>query len=75
MLVINLTTLGMLISNRQQGSVMSFIAWIVLGLVVYFYFRARSPEKLTAVGSFLAEENLSEDRLMLDSTHHAGVES
>jgi amino acid transporter len=51
------------------------IAWIVLGLVVYFYFRARSPEKLTAVGSFLAEENLSEDRLMLDSTHHAGVES
>jgi amino acid transporter len=51
------------------------IIWIVLGLVVYFYFRARSPEKLTAVGSFLAEENLSEDRLMLDSTHHAGMDS
>jgi amino acid transporter len=51
------------------------IAWIVLGLVVYFYFRAKSPEKLTAIGSFLAEENLSEDRLMLDSTHHAGIDS
>ena len=33
MLVIDLSTLGMLISNRQQGSAMSFIAWIVLGLV------------------------------------------
>ena len=36
MLVIDLTTLGMLISNRQQGSVMSFLAWIVLGLVAGF---------------------------------------
>jgi uncharacterized membrane protein YeaQ/YmgE (transglycosylase-associated protein family) len=36
MLVIDLTTLGMLISNRQQGSVMSFIAWIVLGLIAGF---------------------------------------
>ena len=36
MLVINLPTLGMLISNRQQGSVMSFLAWIVLGLVAGF---------------------------------------
>lgn len=36
MLVIHLTTMGMLISNRQQGSVMSFLAWIVLGLVAGF---------------------------------------
>src|SRR6185369_17495699 len=36
MLVIDLTTLGMLISNRQEGSAMSFIAWIVLGLVAGF---------------------------------------
>jgi len=36
MLVIDLSTLGMLISNRQQGSGMSFIAWIVLGLVAGF---------------------------------------
>ena len=36
MLFIDLTTLGMLISNRQQGSVMSFLAWIVLGLVAGF---------------------------------------
>lgn len=48
------------------------IGWIVLGAIVYFYFRARSPEKLTKLGAFLAEEPLSEDRLMLESTHHAG---
>ena len=33
---INLTTLGMLISNRQQSAAMSFLAWIVLGLVAGF---------------------------------------
>ncbi|MGH2498357.1 MAG: APC family permease [Ktedonobacteraceae bacterium] len=48
------------------------VGWIVLGAIVYFYFRARAPEKLTKLGAFLAEESLSEDRLMLDSTHHAG---
>jgi uncharacterized membrane protein YeaQ/YmgE (transglycosylase-associated protein family) len=36
MLVIDLTTLGMLITNRQQGSAMSLVAWIVLGLVAGF---------------------------------------
>ena len=36
MLVIDLTTLGTLISSRQQGSAMSFIAWIVLGLIAGF---------------------------------------
>jgi uncharacterized membrane protein YeaQ/YmgE (transglycosylase-associated protein family) len=36
MLVIDLNSLGMLISSRQQDSVISFVAWIVLGLVVGF---------------------------------------
>jgi uncharacterized membrane protein YeaQ/YmgE (transglycosylase-associated protein family) len=36
MLLINLTTLGLLITNRQQSSAMSFLAWIVLGLVAGF---------------------------------------
>ena len=36
MLVIDLTALSMLISNRQQGAAMSFVAWIVLGLVAGF---------------------------------------
>lgn len=44
------------------------LAWLVLGVIVFFYFRATSPQKLTALGSFLAEENLSEDRLMLDDS-------
>ncbi len=33
MSVLDLTTLGMIITNRQQSSAMSFVAWIVLGLV------------------------------------------
>jgi uncharacterized membrane protein YeaQ/YmgE (transglycosylase-associated protein family) len=36
MLFIDLTSLGMLISNRQQGAAMSLVAWIVLGLVAGF---------------------------------------
>ena len=36
MSVIDVTTLGMLISSRQQGAAMSFITWIVLGLVAGF---------------------------------------
>jgi hypothetical protein len=48
------------------------IAWIVLGIITFVYFRVKAPEKLAALGSFLAEDNLSEDRLMLeDATHSA----
>jgi len=36
MSVIDLTTFGTLISNRQQSGAMSFLAWIVLGLVAGF---------------------------------------
>jgi len=36
MLVINLTTFGLLISRSQQDSALSFAAWIVLGLIVGF---------------------------------------
>jgi uncharacterized membrane protein YeaQ/YmgE (transglycosylase-associated protein family) len=36
MLLIDLTTVAIVISNRQQGSAMSFIAWIVLGLIAGF---------------------------------------
>ena len=36
MSLIDLTTLGMFISNRQAGSVLSFASWIVLGLVTGF---------------------------------------
>lgn len=48
------------------------IAWLVLGVITYLYFRSKAPEKLIALGSFLAEDNPSEDRLMLDVdiTHH-----
>ncbi len=33
MFLINESILGLLITNRQQDSAMSFLAWIVLGLV------------------------------------------
>jgi uncharacterized membrane protein YeaQ/YmgE (transglycosylase-associated protein family) len=36
MLVINLTTFGVLLSQSQQDSALSFAAWIGLGLVVGF---------------------------------------
>jgi uncharacterized membrane protein YeaQ/YmgE (transglycosylase-associated protein family) len=36
MSVISLTTLGMLISSRQEDSAVAFVAWIILGLVVGF---------------------------------------
>ena len=36
MSVIDLTTFAGLISNRQQSGAMSFLAWIVLGLVAGF---------------------------------------
>jgi uncharacterized membrane protein YeaQ/YmgE (transglycosylase-associated protein family) len=32
----NETTLGLLVTQRQQDSAMSFIAWIVLGLIAGF---------------------------------------
>jgi hypothetical protein len=44
----------------------------------FVYFRVKAPEKLTALGSFLAEDNPSEDRLMLEdathSAHHADAD-
>jgi uncharacterized membrane protein YeaQ/YmgE (transglycosylase-associated protein family) len=36
MTIIDVTTLGILITNRQESSAMSFISWIVLGLVAGF---------------------------------------
>ncbi len=48
------------------------LAWLVLGIITFAYFRVKAPEKLTALGAFLAEDNPSEDRLMLeDATHSA----
>ena len=34
MSAISLNSLGLLISNRQQNSAITFVAWIVIGLVV-----------------------------------------
>lgn len=36
MSIINEATLGLLITNRQQDAAMSFLAWIVLGLIAGF---------------------------------------
>ena len=36
MSIIDVTTLGMSISTRQETATMSFVAWIVLGLVAGF---------------------------------------
>ena len=42
------------------------VVWIVLGIIAYLYLRSTAPEKLKAVGSFLAEENVAEEYLGLD---------
>ena len=38
------------------------LAWIVVGAIAYIYFRIKAPEKLTAVGSFLADESPVDER-------------
>lgn len=40
------------------------VVWIVAGAVLYFYYRAKSPEKIAALGTFVAE-----DELALDEQH------
>jgi amino acid transporter len=49
------------------------LAWILIGLATYLYFRARAPEKLTAIGRALAEEedDLAEAKLA-SAPIHAG---
>ncbi len=34
------------------------LAWIAAGVILYLYYRARSPQKISALGSFMAEEDL-----------------
>jgi amino acid transporter len=46
------------------------LGWVVLGLVAYYYLRAKAPEKLAAVGRVLAEddEELAQGKLPSDPT-------
>jgi amino acid transporter len=34
------------------------IIWVVLGVGLYLYFRATAPEKIAAIGTFVAEDDL-----------------
>ncbi len=43
------------------------LLWIAAGIGVYFYLRANSPEKLAAVGSFLAEDIPSKDETVYET--------
>jgi amino acid transporter len=45
------------------------LVWIVIGLAAYLYLRSRSPEKIAALGTVLAEDNISEDRLVPNIEH------
>lgn len=36
------------------------LLWIAAGVVLYFYYKAKSPEKIAALGSFITEEDLPE---------------
>jgi amino acid transporter len=37
------------------------LVWLVAGIGLFLYYRARSPEKITALGSFIAEDDLPLD--------------
>jgi amino acid transporter len=37
------------------------LLWIAAGVVLYFYYKAKSPEKIAALGSFITEDDLPED--------------
>jgi amino acid transporter len=43
------------------------LVWLVIGLVTYFYFRAKSPEKLSALGAFLAEDGSLEEAVLVEA--------
>ena len=34
------------------------LAWLVAGIALFLYYRARSPEKITALGTFVAEDDV-----------------
>jgi len=38
------------------------LAWVLAGLVLYLVYRARSPEKIAALGSFIAADDLPAER-------------
>jgi amino acid transporter len=37
------------------------LAWIAIGVGLYLYYRAKSPEKIAALGAFVTEDDLPED--------------
>jgi amino acid transporter len=42
--------------------------WIIVGVVLYGYYRAKSPEKIAAIGAFTAEDDLP-----LEEPHEIGL--
>ena len=38
------------------------LAWVLAGLVLYLVYRARTPEKIAALGSFIAADDLPAER-------------
>jgi hypothetical protein len=37
------------------------VAWLIVGAVLCCYYRARSPEKIAAIGSFVPDGNVRQD--------------
>lgn len=42
------------------------LIWLALGIAAYFYYRVKSPEKLSALGSFLAEDASTEEPVSVE---------
>jgi len=37
------------------------VIWIIVGIVLFFYYKAKSPEKIEALGSFVTEDDHAEN--------------
>jgi amino acid transporter len=51
------------VSNPAQAAPYNLVpivvvVWIIVGIVLYLYYRAKSPEKIAALGAFIAEDDV-----------------
>jgi hypothetical protein len=53
---------------------MVVLCWIVAGVALYYYYRARSPEKIAAIGTFVPDaEELPEQPAPAPGLDRAGT--
>jgi hypothetical protein len=51
------------VSNPAQAAPYNLVpivvvVWIIVGIVLYLYYRSKSPEKIAALGAYIADDDL-----------------